>query len=129
MSRPAVQPSIASHGTRASRARYAIVATLFFTTTVNYADRAAAPGKITAVDTHWIWQDGQRPTKQPLRIVGGKLTVPDRPGLGVEIDMAQLEAANRLHREHGLAARDDSIAMQFLVTGWKFDNKRPALVR
>jgi glucarate dehydratase len=90
---------------------------------------AAAPGKITAVDTHWIWQDGQRLTKQPLRIVGGKLTVPDRPGLGVEIDMAQLEAANRLHREHGLAARDDSIAMQFLVTGWKFDNKRPALVR
>ncbi len=20
---------------------------------------AAAPGKITAIDTHWIWQDGQ----------------------------------------------------------------------
>ena len=90
---------------------------------------AAAPGKITAVDTHWIWQDGQRLTKQPLRIAGGKLTVPDRPGLGVEIDMAQLEAANRLYREHGLAARDDATAMQFLVTGWKFDNKRPALVR
>jgi glucarate dehydratase len=90
---------------------------------------AAAPGKITAVDTHWIWQDGQRLTKQPLRIVGGKITVPDRPGLGVEIDMAQVEAANRLYREHGLAARDDSVAMQFLITGWKFDHKRPALVR
>ena len=29
---------------------------------------AAAPGKITAIDTHWIWQDGQRLTKQPFKI-------------------------------------------------------------
>ena len=90
---------------------------------------AAAPGKITAIDTHWIWQDGQRLTKEPFRIVGGKLTVPDRPGLGVEIDMAQLEAANQLYRQHGLGARDDALAMQFLIKGWKFDNKRPSLVR
>jgi len=90
---------------------------------------AAAPGKITAIDTHWIWQDGQRLTKEPFRIVGGKLTVPDRPGLGVEIDMGQLEAANQLYRQHGLGARDDATAMQFLIPGWKFDNKRPALVR
>ena len=34
---------------------------------------AAAPGKITAIDTHWIWQDGQRLTKEPLQIVGGML--------------------------------------------------------
>ena len=90
---------------------------------------AAAPGKITAVDTHWIWQDGQRLTKEPFRIVGGELTVPERPGLGVEIDMARLEAANQLYRQHGLGARDDAVAMQFLISGWKFDNKRPALVR
>jgi glucarate dehydratase len=32
---------------------------------------AAAPGKITAIDTHWIWQDGQRLTKEPLQIVDG----------------------------------------------------------
>jgi len=90
---------------------------------------AAAPGKITAIDTHWIWQDGQRLTKEPFQIVGGTLTVPDRPGLGVEIDLAQLEAANQLYRAHGLAARDDATAMQFLINGWKFDNKRPAMVR
>ena len=29
---------------------------------------AAAPGNVTAIDTHWIWQDGQRLTKDPLRI-------------------------------------------------------------
>jgi len=52
---------------------------------------AAAPGRITAIDTHWIWQDGQRLTAEPLRIVGGRISVPDRPGLGVEPDMERME--------------------------------------
>jgi glucarate dehydratase len=90
---------------------------------------AAAPGNITAIDTHWIWQDGQRLTKEPLKIVGGKVAVPDRPGLGVEIDMAQIEVAHRLYREKALGARDDAQAMQDLIPGWTFDNKRPCLVR
>ncbi len=90
---------------------------------------AAAPGRITAIDTHWIWQEGQRLTKEPYRIAGGKLTVPDRPGLGVEIDTGKLEEAHELYRAHGLGARDDATAMQFLIPGWKFDNKRPCLVR
>jgi glucarate dehydratase len=90
---------------------------------------AAAPGTITAIDTHWIWQDGERLTKDPLRIVGGTVTVPDRPGLGIEIDMAQVEAAHRLYKNRALGARDDAVAMQYLVPGWKFDNKRPCLVR
>jgi glucarate dehydratase len=90
---------------------------------------AAAPGKVTAIDTHWIWQDGQNLTKNPLLITGGKIALPDRPGLGVEIDMAALEAANRLYKTHGLGARDDALAMQFLIPGWKFNDKRPCLVR
>ena len=90
---------------------------------------AAAPGKVTAIDTHWIWQDGQRLTREPLSILGGKLEISDRPGLGVEIDMAEVERAHQLYRAHGLGARDDATAMQFLVPGWKFDSKRPCLVR
>jgi glucarate dehydratase len=90
---------------------------------------AAAPGKITAIDTHWIWQDGQRLTKEPLKIVGGMIAVPDRPGLGVEIDLAQIEAAHRLYEKNALDARDDTQAMQYLIPGWRFDNKRPCLVR
>jgi glucarate dehydratase len=88
---------------------------------------AAAPGRTTAIDTHWIWQDGQHLTVDPLRIVGGRLTVPDRPGLGIELDMEQVEAAHRLYGEVGLAARDDAAAMQFLQPGWQFDPKRPCL--
>jgi glucarate dehydratase len=90
---------------------------------------AAAPGKVTAIDTHWIWQDGQRLTKEPLRIVNGHVRVPSRPGLGVELDMAEVEKAHQLYLQHGLGARDDAVAMQYLIPGWKFDNKRPCLVR
>jgi glucarate dehydratase len=90
---------------------------------------AAAPGKITAIDTHWIWQDGSRLTKEPLRIVGGHVALPERPGLGIEVDMAQLMAAHELYKKHGLGARDDAVAMQFLIPGWTFDAKRPCLVR
>jgi glucarate dehydratase len=90
---------------------------------------AAAPGKVTAIDTHWIWQDGQALTKEPLRIKGGKIAVPDRPGLGIEVDTAKLEAAHALYKKHGLGARDDALAMQFLIPGWTFDDKRPCLVR
>ena len=90
---------------------------------------AAAPGKVTAIDTHWIWQDGQALTKEPLRIRGGKIAIPDRPGLGIEVDRHAIEAANALYKKHGLGARDDAIAMQFLIPGWTFDDKRPCLVR
>ena len=90
---------------------------------------AAAPGKVTAIDTHWIWQDGQRLTKEPLQIKGGYVEVPKKPGLGIEIDMAEVEKAHSLYLEHGLGARDDAMAMQFLIPGWKFDNKRPCMVR
>ncbi|WP_095053096.1 glucarate dehydratase [Pseudomonas sp. Irchel s3b2] len=90
---------------------------------------AAAPGEITAIDTHWIWQDGQRLTKAPLQIVDGCVQVPKKPGLGVELDIDQLAKAHELYKGMGLGARDDSVAMQFLIPGWKFDNKRPCLVR
>ena len=90
---------------------------------------AAAPGNVTAIDTHWIWQDGQRLTKEPLRIEGGYVQVPKKSGLGVELDMAEVEKAHRLYLKHGLGARDDSVAMQYLIPNWKFDNKRPCMVR
>jgi glucarate dehydratase len=90
---------------------------------------AAAPGKVTAIDTHWIWQDGQRLTKEPLQIVGGRVAVPKKPGLGVELDMVEVEKAHQLYQQHGLGARDDAMAMQSLMPGWKFDPKRPAFER
>ncbi|WP_282288583.1 glucarate dehydratase [Pseudomonas sp. PS02302] len=90
---------------------------------------AAAPGKITAIDTHWIWQDGQRLTRQPLEIKGGLVAVPQQGGLGVELDLDALARAHELYKTKGLGARDDAMAMQFLSPNWTFDNKKPCLVR
>ncbi|MFJ5428822.1 glucarate dehydratase [Pectobacterium actinidiae] len=91
---------------------------------------AAAPGKIAALDTHWIWQEGnQRLTKEPLKIVGGMVEVPKKPGLGIELDMDQVMKAHELYKNMGLGARNDAMGMQYLIPGWTFDNKRPCLVR
>jgi glucarate dehydratase len=90
---------------------------------------AAAPGKVTAIDTHWIWQDGQGLTKEPLQIKGGYVDVPQQPGLGVALDMDKVQKAHQLYQQHGLGARDDAVAMQYLIPGWTFNNKQPALVR
>lgn len=90
---------------------------------------AAAPGEITAIDTHWIWQDGQRLTKDPLKIKGGEVSVPAAPGLGIDIDMDEVEKAHKLYVDMKLGRRDDSIGMQYLIPGWKFDPKKPCLVR
>ena len=88
---------------------------------------AAAQGRVTPIDTHWIWQVGQRLTREPLEIRDGRIEVPTAPGLGVELDWQQVEAAHELYKRRGTGKRDDSIAMQFLRPGWKFDPKRPCL--
>jgi glucarate dehydratase len=90
---------------------------------------AAAPGDTTAIDTHWIWQDGQRLTKEPLRIQDGLLTVPDKPGLGVEVDMEQVEQAHAAYNRLPAGARNDAAAMQYLIPNWEFDPKKACLVR
>ncbi len=91
---------------------------------------AAVPGKVNAIDTHWIWQEGrERLTVEPLQIVDGYVEIPKKPGLGIEIDRAQVEKAHKLYLEKCLGGRDDSIGMQYLVKDWKFDAKKPCLVR
>jgi glucarate dehydratase len=90
---------------------------------------AAAPGNITAIDTHWIWQDGQRLTKESFKIKNGMVKVTDKHGLGIEVDMEQIEKAHNLYKKEKLGSRDDSMAMQYLIPGWKFNNKQPCLVR
>jgi glucarate dehydratase len=90
---------------------------------------AAAPGRITAIDTHWIWQEGECLTKFPLRIEHGHVAVPTGSGLGIELDEDALDRAHRLYLRHGLGARDDAVGMQHIIPGWCFDSKRPCLVR
>jgi glucarate dehydratase len=65
----------------------------------------------------------------PPRIIGGEIAVPDSPGLGIQLDRDRLLAAHELHQEKALGARDDTIAMRYLVLGWEFDSTCPRLVR
>ena len=92
---------------------------------------AAIPGRMNGIDTHWIWQEGRnRLTKNPMQIEGGCIHNIDKMvGLGVEVDREQIMRANKLYMDNCLGARDDAIGMQFLVPNWKFDNKRPCMVR
>ena len=92
---------------------------------------AAVPGDLNGIDTHWIWQEGtDRLTKEPMQIKDGCVDIPKKPGLGIDIDMEQLKKAHALYVENcTTGARDDAKGMQYLIPGWKFDSKRPALVR
>ena len=91
---------------------------------------AAVPGFYNALDTHWIWQEGvERLTKDPLQIKDGCVEVPKKPGLGIEVDMDQIYKAHELFKNNDLGTRDDAKVMQYLIPGWKFDPKRPCLVR
>ena len=91
---------------------------------------AAIPGKMNGIDTHWIWQEGrERLTKEPMQIVGGCIDLPQKGGLGIEVDREQVMKAHKLYVDNCLGARDDAIGMQYLIPGWKFDNKKPCLVR
>ena len=66
---------------------------------------------------------------EPIEHEGGRVRVPEGPGLGIEIDREALMKAHQLYLDNDLGTRNDAIAMQYLIPGWKFDGKRPCLVR
>ena len=90
---------------------------------------AAAVGEPAPLDTHWIWQDGQDLLEDAPKIVGGKLQVPQGPGLGVHLNMERVMEANALYGKLPSHDRDDAAGMRYLIPGWKYDHKRPCLVR
>jgi hypothetical protein len=57
------------------------------------------------------------------------IDVPKTPGLGIEPDLDAIEKAHEIYKRLPAGGRDDSVAMQYLIKGWKFDPKKPCLVR
>jgi len=84
---------------------------------------AAVPNLSYACDTHWPWKTEDIVVGEPFTFSHGALRVPDRPGLGVELDR---EAVGRLHEQYlacGLRNRDDTGYMQRIVPG--YERKQP----
>lgn len=90
---------------------------------------AAVPGQPTALDTHWIWQDGQDLLEDAPKIRDGYLEVPQKPGLGVTLNMERVMEANQLYNQIPTHDRDDAASMQYLIPGWTYDSKKPCLIR
>ena len=57
------------------------------------------------------------------------LSVSGTGTIKVAPDVADVQLGVQTTRYTVKAARDDAAAMQFLIRDWKFDNKRPCLVR
>ena len=91
---------------------------------------AAAPGEITALDTHWIWQDGQGLTTAPLEIRDGAIEVPDHPG-----PRRRRSTATDWPRPTSSTSSTASVPVttrspcSTSCRSWSFDPKRPCLVR
>ncbi|GAB93796.1 glucarate dehydratase family protein [Gordonia rhizosphera] len=84
---------------------------------------AATPNLTYACDTHWPWKTEDVVKPGALRFVDGAVPVPTGPGLGVEIDEAELERLNQQYLDCGIRDRDDTGYMQSIDP--TFENTSP----
>ncbi len=81
---------------------------------------ACIPQLDYALDTHYPWQSDEIIKGGRIAIEEGCVSVPDGPGLGVELDHVAVDKMHRKFLEIGLASRDDEAEMQKIEPGWKF---------
>jgi glucarate dehydratase len=83
---------------------------------------AATPHLTYACDTHYPWQQEKDEVVEGgrIQIKDGCVTIPDKPGLGVTLDMDQLERGKERYEQVPYKKRDDEAEMRKHVdTGWK----------
>jgi glucarate dehydratase len=75
---------------------------------------AATPQLTYACDTHYPWQSAQDEVVAGGRvaIVNGNVRIPDKPGLGVELDHDQLARGRERYAKCGYSKRDDEAEMR-----------------
>jgi glucarate dehydratase len=81
---------------------------------------AAIPDLSYALDTHYPWQSEEIIAGGRIRFEDGAVTVPQGPGLGIELDKASLAKLHQQYLDCGLTERDDEVEMQKVVPGWGF---------
>ena len=85
---------------------------------------AATPHLTYACDTHWPWKTEDVIVPGALDFHEGAVAVPDKPGLGIELDP---DALARLHENYvrcGLTKRDDMTYMRKFVDGFEPNTAR-----
>ncbi|MFJ3302236.1 glucarate dehydratase family protein [Streptomyces sp. NPDC086549] len=80
---------------------------------------STVPGLHHACDSHYPWQPEDVLTER-LTFSGGRITVSDAPGLGVELDRDKLAFLHRrwARNDGSLRERDDAAAMRVAEPGW-----------
>ena len=69
---------------------------------------ASTPYMTYALDTHYPWLEEDVVVGGKLRFAGGAMSVPEGPGLGVELDRDALARMHKAYLECGLVRRDDT---------------------
>lgn len=83
---------------------------------------AAAPHLTFACDTHYPWQSERDEIVAGgrIRFAGGSVRIPDRPGLGVDLDRDRLARGVERYRSIPFRRRDDAEEMRRQVDpGWQ----------
>lgn len=83
---------------------------------------AATENLTYALDTHWPWKDPSEDivSTADLQFADGAIRVPDKPGLGVELDR---EALGRLHEKYlssSIRTRNDTGYMQSIEPDYEY---------
>ncbi|MEU4669526.1 glucarate dehydratase family protein [Amycolatopsis sp. NPDC023774] len=85
---------------------------------------AATPHLTYACDTHWPWKTTDVIVPGVLEFVDGAVAVPDKPGLGIELDQDALARAHEDYVRCGLTKRDDVTYMRSYVPGFEPNTAR-----
>jgi glucarate dehydratase len=84
----------------------------------------ATPHLTHACDTHWPWRDTDIVTGDILAFDDGAITVPDTPGLGVDLDPDALARAHEDYLRCGQSSRDDATYMRRFVAAFEPNTAR-----
>lgn len=85
---------------------------------------AAVPHLDYALDTHYPWQVDEVIKGGKIPIVDGAVSVPEGPGLGVELDRDKLQQLHEQFLTCGLKERNDEIEMKKVNPEWRFELQR-----
>jgi len=81
---------------------------------------AAIPNLSFDLDTHYPWQSEEVIKGGRIKFEEGKVSVPNQPGLGIELDYCALEALHENFKNCNITHRDDTSEMKKYFPDWEY---------